>query len=180
MNCEKTQRWMQALVDDELNGWSGWRLRRHLVRCESCTQDLATIVRLRKNLAAHRVTIVADVAGEAGEKLFFWSQVRRRLNAEASDSPSHPAATETPSPWFGRAGFVVTTTLAMTLLLIATLRWQGRPGDEMRMVQTEIGDVETPFSNTHHMTYISAESGNTFIWIYGLPTELEDEEEVDL
>ena len=166
MNCERAQLWIQGLVDRELSGWREWRLRRHLAHCDACLRTLA------ESSAAHQklVAVRDDVARalDAGmESDFFWSQVRRRLNAAGvSASPR----------WVPTWSMAAATGVAVLVVSLVTMWQNDRALSEPRGT-TEVGNIQTPLSNTSHMTFISGESGTTFIIISGLPTELEEEEE---
>lgn len=174
MNCGQAKLWVQALADGELHGWRAWRLRRHVARCDGCAGELATAARLKTALASQRTLIDAAVASGAEETVFFWAQLRRRIQAQGKAGRVTPSGV-----WiFRREGRLVAAAVAVVFLLAFTLRWQTERAVALAGAASEITDIETPFSNSHAVTYISAESGATFVWIYGLPPEFEGDLEL--
>ena len=177
MNCGKAQLRIQAMADGELTGWRARRLDRHLLRCDRCAAELAFTERVKRFFTEHRNDLSHLVSAGADSPEFFWSQVRRRLGESESKGILNPSA----NPWvglprYGRAGFVMAVTAAVVMFLGVTLLWESGRLESVEWGPSEVSDVKTPFSNTHHLTYIAGDSGTTFIWIYGLPTESEEEE----
>ncbi len=169
MNCETACLWIQGSLDGELNRWREWCLRRHLAQCDDCLRTMAESSRAHHAVSAARDDVVRALDAGADQD-YFWLQVRRRLDSSESRASRHWA------PAWSLAGATVVAVLLVSLITV----WQSdRPLAEPR-IMTEISNIETPLTNTSHLTFISAESGTTFIIISGLPTEFEEEEGEEL
>lgn len=189
MNCGRAQFWIQALADGELNHWRTRRLERHLLGCSACASQLATVQWMKRILERNREEIVCSLETQVGEREFFWQQVWRQLQAglplpgktlpNAGDTVKIPRLFSDAwawLPWYGRVSFVAVMTVALVAFLGATLFWGNNQIESLAYGPSEVSDIQTPYSNSHPLTYIFGDAGITMIWIYGLPPEFEEEE----
>lgn len=84
MKNHNTER-LSALADGELRGISRWLTRRHLRHCASCAAELERIERVRAALAANRPVVEMSDSAE-----FFWSKVRREIEARGAQTERVP------------------------------------------------------------------------------------------
>ena len=74
MMCAWYQRWLTAYADDELAGWRGVWLHRHLAGCAHCVSELGKLRRVRHLVASQKSIHLSTL-----DDTLFWPQLRERL-----------------------------------------------------------------------------------------------------
>jgi anti-sigma factor RsiW len=162
--------WISGLVDGELTGWQRWRVQRHVSRCAPCAAEYRHLVHVRKMLAQNPVTAPMSDSPE-----FFWSKVKREIQAREGQSAAVSRPVSSLSAWLGqhRYAFVaVVTTLVVAVgagIARRAPRQTSAPGP---IVPTPVATVEhasTLIPNTVATSIQSESSDSAVIWVSGLP-----------
>lgn len=160
---------VSALVDGELRGLRRWLVRRHLARCAVCGAEYRHQLHVRQLLAANPITPVMNESAD-----FFWSKVRRDIEAQAG----RPYRVRIPplslSDWLFRHQ---TSLLGAAAVLAAVLGlWFAarmyRPTLQTvaeRPLPATVARVTTPLPQTTATVFHREDEEVTVIWVSGLP-----------
>jgi anti-sigma factor RsiW len=151
---------VSALLDGQLTGLRRWLVHRHVNRCVICAAEYRRQRHVRELLAAN---LPAAQMSDTPE--FFWSQVKRQIEA------SRPQNLTIPVPRLGLADWIQLhqsriATVAAALVTAAGLFWAMQP---RAMTYAKVEDVYTLLPNTEATAYTTADDGTSVIWVSGLP-----------
>lgn len=160
--------YIEALVDDQLSGWRRWMVRRHLSRCPGCAAVYRNHLHVRQLLKQHPPQVEMPESAA-----FFWSQVRRAIEAESPGATvvSEDAVELSPLERFWQAPAVAPlTSLALGVLLLMGLWWAFQPHGPLPHARTaQVTAVETTIPDTVATSFTDEEAQVTVIWVSGLP-----------
>jgi len=157
-NTEK----ISALADGELKGLSRWWTQRHLRRCPRCAAELQRIQRLRQTLAACPPLIEMSDSAD-----FFWSKVRREIEARAPQTLYIPVPRLSVGDWLLlHRGALATVACGLMVALgtIVLLHTSVSAGPGTVMVER----VDTVIPNTVATPLKGPDSDVAVIWVSGL------------
>lgn len=161
MKSHNTER-ISALADGELKGLSRWLTQRHVRHCPQCADEYQRVQRVHEVLAACLPTVeMSDSAA------FFWSKVRRDIEAREQKTISIPMPRLSLSDWLfvHRAAMATISSGLVVLLGTALMLQQPRPaGPGAVMVER----VDTVIPNTVATPLKGADSDVAVIWVSGL------------
>lgn len=161
---------ISALVDGELKGLRRWLVQRHLCRCTLCAAEYRHMHHVREMLAANPpVTPMSDSAD------FFWSKVKREIQAREGQTADVPAPRLSLSDWLGQHRFAlasaVTALVAVVGLGIA-LRAPRNSSSPVVIIQPPVATIEhasTLIPNTVATPIAAKDAEAAVIWVSGLP-----------
>ena len=161
---------INALLDGELTGIRRWLTQRHLNRCAVCAAEYRHLHHVREMLAANQ-----PAASMSDSPDFFWSKVKREIQAREGRTVDVPVPTLNLSDWLGQHQFalasVLTTVVAVVVLAIA-LRPPRAATAPVAIIQPPVATVEhssTLIPNTVATTIEATEAEPAVIWVSGLP-----------
>jgi anti-sigma factor RsiW len=161
---------ISALVDGELKGLRRWFIQRHVSRCAPCAAEYRHLVHVRKMLAENPVTPTMSDSPE-----FFWSKVKREIQAREGQTADIPVPALSLSDWLGQHRYafaaVVTTLVAVVGSTIA-LRVPRPTSPPIAIIQVPAATVEhasTLIPNTVATTIDAKGTDPAVIWVSGLP-----------
>jgi anti-sigma factor RsiW len=157
-NTEK----ISALADGELKGLSRWLTQRHLRHCPQCAAEYRRVERVRESLAACPPVIEMSDSAD-----FFWSKIRREIEAHEQETISIPMPRLSFGDWLlVHRGALATATSGLMLALATGLMLQfpGAAGPGAVMVER----VDTVIPNTVATPLKGADSDVAVIWVSGL------------
>ena len=162
--------WISALVDGELTGLRRWLVQRHLRRCTLCAAEYRHMHHVRDMLAANPpVTPMGDSAD------FFWSKVKREIQAREGQTADVPMPGLSLSDWLGQHRFALAsavTTLVAIVGLMFALRIPRNASSPVVIIQPPVATVEhasTLIPNTVATTIATKDAEPAVIWVSGLP-----------
>jgi hypothetical protein len=141
MKSHNTER-ISALADGELKGLTRWLTRRHMRHCPQCAAEFQRLQRV------HEVITACPPAVEMSDSAdFFWSKVRRDIEARDQETISIPMPRLSLADWLmvHRAALATITSGLVVLLSTAVMLQQPSPtGPGAVMVER----VDTVIPNT--------------------------------
>jgi anti-sigma factor RsiW len=160
---------ISALVDGELKGVRRWLVQRHVNRCASCATDYRRLQQVREMLAANPVTLAMSDSPE-----FFWSKVKREIQAREVQTADVPVPAPNWSDWLGqhRYAFATAATLVVAVGLVFALQTPRKADGPVVIIASPVAQVEhasTFIHNTVVTTFDATESEPAVIWVSGLP-----------
>jgi len=169
MNVHHSE-FISALVDGELKGLRRWMVRRHVSRCAACAAEYRHFRHVREMLAANPVTPVMSDSPE-----FFWSKVKRGIEASEGQTANVPVPVLSWSDWIGQHQFAMAS--AVTTLLVAgglalMLRPSPTPAGRVAIIQPPVATIEhasTLIQDSVATSFDSTDSEPAVIWVSGLP-----------
>ena len=164
---------ISALLDGELHGWRRWLVERHLKRCVSCAAEFRHLHHVREMLAANRV---APTMGDSQD--FFWSKVKRDIQAREGQSETIPMPRLGLTDWIGQHQYAVASAavalVAVFGVVVALHVYQPTtavPGPAIvaKVPLATVERVETTIPNATATAFQAHDAGATVIWVSGLP-----------
>ena len=161
---------ISALADGELRGVRRWLVKRHVSRCTLCAAEYRHIQHVREMLATNPV---APTMSDSPE--FFWSKVKRGIEASEGQTASVPVPTLSLSDWIDQHQFALAsgaTALIVVLGLALSLRRSPTPTDRVAIIQPTVATVEhasTLIRDTVATSFDATDSEPALIWVSGLP-----------
>ncbi len=162
--------WISALVDGELKGLRRWLIRRHVSRCAPCAAEYRHLVHVRQMLAANPVTPPMSDSPE-----FFWSKVKREIQAREGQTADVPMPAPSVSDWLGQHRFAFASAVAALVAIVGlvfVLRSARQPAQTLAIVPTVVTTVEhtaTLIPNTVATPLEATDDQPAVIWVTGLP-----------
>jgi len=161
MKSHNTER-ISALADGELKGLSRWLTHRHVRHCPQCANEYQRLQRVHEILTACPPAIEMSDSAD-----FFWSKVRREVEAHEQETISIPMPRLSLSDWLlvHRAALATVTSSLMVVLATCLMLQQPRPtGPGAVMVER----VDTIIPNTVATPLKGTDSDVAVIWVSGL------------
>jgi anti-sigma factor RsiW len=161
---------ISALVDGELKGLRRWRIQRHVSRCAPCAAEYRHLVHVRNMLAANPVTSPMTDSPE-----FFWSKVKREIQAREGRTADVPMPALSFSDWLGQHRFAFASALTVLIAaagLVIALQTRHQTAGPVAILQPVAVTVEralTFIPNTVATTLAATDDEPTVIWVSGLP-----------
>ena len=164
---------MSALLDGELRGVRRWLVERHLRRCAICAAEYRRVHRVRDLLAANPATAPMSDSPE-----FFWSKVKREIEARAGQMSEAPAPKPSVIDWLSQHGYALAAAAA-TLVAAVGVIWMahtpppGKPAMApvvvMRGNVATVEHVATVLEHAVATPVQQDDAGVAVIWVSGLP-----------
>jgi anti-sigma factor RsiW len=161
---------ISALVDGELRGLRRWLIRRHVSRCAPCAAEYRYLVHVRQMLAANPVTPPMSDSPE-----FFWSKVKREIEAREGQAADAPMPALGLSDWLGQHRFAFASAVGALVVVVGlVLALQRRPQTDsptviVRPAVTTVEHAATLIPNTVATTLEATDGEPAVIWVSGLP-----------
>ena len=153
---------ISALVDGELTGLRRWLVQRHVGQCAVCAAEYRHLEHVRQMLAENPVQPQMPETAE-----FFWSKVKRDIQAQAGQTESIPLPQLSLTDWLSQRRYAViaivssSAVVAAMLLAVTLIRPTGQ--------QVFVSRVATTLPNTTATTIAEQDSDTPVIWVTGLP-----------
>jgi hypothetical protein len=161
---------ISALADGELKGLRRWMVQRHVSRCAACAAEYRHFRHVREMLAANPVRAVMSDSPE-----FFWSKVKRGIEASEDQTANVPVPSLSWSDWIGQHQFALATAVAMLIVAAGSvfmLRPSPKPAGHVAIIQPSVATVEhvsTMIQNSAATSFDATDSEPAVIWVTGLP-----------
>jgi anti-sigma factor RsiW len=164
---------ISALVDGELRGLRRWLVHRHVGECALCAAEYRRLVHVRQLLATNPVTPVMSDSPE-----FFWSKIRRDIEAQAGQTAQVPTPHLTWSDWlFRHQTSLVGATAAVVAVIgltVAVRTYRPAGGDLAQPIRPQgpaatVAQLTTTLPDTVATAFDEADEEVTVIWVSGLP-----------
>ena len=152
---------VSALLDNQLTGLRRWFVQRHVSHCLLCATEYRHQRHVREMLADNPPTAQMSDSAE-----FFWSQVKRGIEAGNQQTVRVPAPRLSVADWIRQHQYAVASAAA-AVILAAGAFWLTQPRRTAKFVMIE-GDITT-FPNADAKAYSTSDKGTTVIWVSGLP-----------
>lgn len=151
---------INALLDGELKGLRRWLVQRHVGQCALCAVEYRRLRHVQQLLAANPVLPRMSDSPD-----FFWSKVKRDIQAEAGRTETIPAPRLSLADWLGQhqAAFASAATAVVVVIGIALTTQAGK------VPPATVERVATALPNTTATTFEAKEAEVTVIWVSGLP-----------
>jgi anti-sigma factor RsiW len=144
MNCQETQRWLEAYCDGELDMPRGLELEQHLRDCPACAQS-----RKHVTLAGKQIRAAAFNAPE---------NLQERIRAAVLPERKHNNSTSRPvRPWFFWGLSTAAASLVLAFILAQTVF---RPGPD-GLVLNEIADSHIRSLIGNHLVDVASSDQHT-------------------
>ena len=160
---------ISALLDGELTGLRRWLTQRHVNRCAACAAEYRRLYQVREMLAANQPVVQMSDSPE-----FFWSKVKREIQAREGRTADVPVPTLSLSDWLGQHQFALVSVVS-TVVVVVALSFALRPLPArvtVQIIQPPVATVEhssTLIPNTVATTIEATEAEPAVIWVSGLP-----------
>ena len=163
---------ISALLDGELRGLRRWLAQRHLRHCAICAAEYRRAHHVRDLLAANPVT---PPMGDSPE--FFWSKVKRQIEARGQQSQVQPMPRLSASDWIGRRSYALATAAAALVAALGVI-WitqthrvkpESAPVLVVRGNVTTVEQVATVLAHTVATPVQGDDEKVAVIWVSGLP-----------
>jgi anti-sigma factor RsiW len=154
---------VSALVDGQLTGLRRWLTQRHVDACPTCAEQYRQEQQLHATLAANPPPIAMSDSAD-----FFWSKVRRDIDARGTESIRVPVPTLSLRDWLGQHHYALasaTTALVAVFGLFWTATIDRTPPPQIVMVEnasTELPDTDVTICK-------GSDKSVSVIWVSGLP-----------
>jgi predicted anti-sigma-YlaC factor YlaD len=162
-----------ALLDGELKGLRRVLVQRHVDRCALCAAEYHSLHRVREMLAAN-----SSHAQMSDSPEFFWSKVKREIQARGDQRVELPGPQLSAFDWPGQHRYALATMTA-TLVAVIALIWMiqaRRPAPTPVIVtvalpipRATVEHVSTAIPDTVATTVDTKDTDVTVIWVSGLP-----------
>ncbi|MEI6084373.1 MAG: zf-HC2 domain-containing protein [Verrucomicrobiota bacterium] len=160
---------INALLDGELTGLRRWLVQRHVGRCALCAVEYRRLRHVRQILAANPVLPLMSDSPD-----FFWSKVKRDIQAEAGRTETVPVPQLSLADWLGqhRAAFVSAAAAIVAVIGVSLVLSANRataPALAGKVPLATVQHVATALPNTTATAFEAQEADATVIWVSGLP-----------
>jgi anti-sigma factor RsiW len=165
---------ISALLDGELRGVRRWLVERHLHRCAICAAEYRHLHHVRDMLAANPI-----VASMSDSSEFFWSKVKREIEARSQQTEVVPAPEPGFFDWIGQHSHAFATAVAAVVAalgivwVVQTHRTAKQPGSTpVVVVRGNTVTVEQVTTALNHAVATPLKGDDTsvaVIWVSGLP-----------
>ena len=174
-----------ALIDGELKGLQRWLMQRHVNRCAMCAAEHRHQRHVRAMLSANRVPI--PPMGDSPD--FFWSKIKREIQAQPSQSLELPVPRLRFYDWFDRRRYALAGVASGVFCLVAAVAtvWFAQVyrskvaagATRIRTARAVTHVIPEPAVTVEHVSTFIAHStatpvptkddDDTVIWTSGLP-----------
>jgi anti-sigma factor RsiW len=161
---------ISALLDGELTGFRRWLTKRHVNQCALCAAEYRRLHHVREMLAAN-----PPVNPMSDSPEFFWSKVKREIQARGGQTVEVPVPTLSLTDWFGQHQLAVVSTVTTFVAVVGlsiVLRPSRPSSRPVAIIQPAVATVEhssTFIPNTVATTIQATETEPAVIWVSGLP-----------
>jgi anti-sigma factor RsiW len=166
-------KWISALLDGELSGLRRFFVKRHLRGCALCAAEYRRLRHVRELLAT------AATKPEMGDSpAFFWSKVKREIQAREGRTVAAPFPRSSPLDWLGahRLAFASVAVAVVAAGLWIWMEQAGRPAPKPTVAVAALPPprpiverVSTVIPNAVATTVDTKDKDVTVIWMSGLP-----------
>jgi anti-sigma factor RsiW len=153
---------VSALLDGQLTGLRRWLVQRHVNRCVVCSAEYRQQQRVRQLLAQNPPTAQMNESAE-----FFWSQVKRGIEAAGQKTVEIPAPRLRLGDWIGQHQYALASATAALVVIAAGVFWLTRLERGVTVAMVE--GVSTDLPDAAATAYRTSDTGTSVIWISGLP-----------
>lgn len=150
---------VSALIDGELKGLRLWLAKRHVGSCPICAAEFRQIQRMRELLAANPVQPKMSDSPE-----FFWSKVKRDIQANASQRMNVPVPRLSLADWIDQRREVLIGSASAAVAVLAVVVVISLP----RTATQRMANLHTVIPHAS-ATEFDADDDTTVIWVTGLP-----------
>jgi anti-sigma factor RsiW len=157
---------ISALVDGELTGLRRWLVLRHLGRCPMCAAEFRHMEHVREMLAKNRPVVPMSDSAD-----FFWSKVKREIQAREGQTVEVPAPHLSLADWVDRHRYAMASVTAAFVAGLAVIWSVGITRKGLPIVQTaaRVENVATVIPDTVATPLMGDEPDVAVIWVSGLP-----------
>jgi len=159
---------VSGLVDGQLRGLRRWLAERHLRRCMLCQADYRHTQHVRRLLAAHPPK--AEMPEDAA---FFWSKVKREIEARGTATVAVPEPKLTLADWLGQHTPALASATATILFLGIAAAFHLRPTPattvHARPLSPIVVGAATVIQDSTATPLPVSDQDVTVIWVNGLP-----------
>jgi hypothetical protein len=152
---------VSALLDGQLTGLRRWLVQRHVNRCVVCGSEYRHQHHVRKMLAENLSSAQMNDSAE-----FFWSQVKRKIEAAGQQTAEVPAPRLGLMDWVGQHQYALAS-VGVAAVVIAAAFWFTHTRRSVSVAMVE--DVFTELPDTAATAYPTSDKGTSVIWVSGLP-----------
>ena len=156
-----------ALLDGQLTGVRRWLVQRHVNRCVLCANEYRHQHHVREMLKDNPLNVEMSDSAD-----FFWSQVKRGIEAAGNQTERIPVPHLSMTDWLGQHILAVASATATVIVIVgAVFVLQERRREQLVFAHyvPQVEHVSTMMPNTVATPYKVPDSGISVIWVSGLP-----------
>ena len=163
---------LSALLDGELSGVRRWLVERHLRRCAICAAEYRHLHHVRDMLATNRPAATMSDSQE-----FFWSKVKREIDARGQQTQVEPMPRLSALDWIGQHSHAFATAVAgvVAVLGVVWIVQTQRPkatSVPVVVIRGPVATIEHVATTLEHTVATPVQENETdvaVIWVSGLP-----------